>query len=145
MDPSRETQTKAVSILVIDDEPVLRLTFKHLLEDKGYRVWVAENGREGMEVFHRHPIDLVITDIVMPELDGFATIELLRSEAPTLPIIAMSAVADEREMQRSLTDPAFCCVSKPLNHRVLFSLVRAILVPSPSVETVREHSSASNP
>ena len=120
-----------IAILVIDDEPVLRLTFKHLLEGEGYRVWVASNGREGLEVFHSHPIDLVITDMVMPELDGFATIEALRREAPRLPIIAMSAVADEQRMARPLTDPSFCCVSKPVDQRVLFDLVRAILVPPP--------------
>jgi CheY-like chemotaxis protein len=121
-------------ILVIDDEPVLRLTFKYLLEGEGYRVWVAGNGAEGLAVFHQHPIDLVITDIVMPELDGFATIDCLRREAPMLPIIAMSAVATELTMDRPLTDPAFCCVSKPVNPRVLFELVRAILIPPPPAE-----------
>lgn len=131
MKHANDAETAAASILVIDDEPVLRLTFKYLLEGEGYRVWVAENGREGIEIFHERPIDLVITDIVMPELDGYNTIEALRRESPFLPIIAMSAVADERTMQRPLTDPAFCCVSKPLNQRVLFELVRAILVPSP--------------
>lgn len=126
-----DRRAQAHSILIIDDEPVLRLTFKYLLEGEGYCVWVAANGHDGLDIFHKHPIDLVITDIVMPELDGFATIDALRREAPSLPIIAMSAVAGEQAMQRPLTDPAFCCVSKPLNQRTLFELVRAILVPPP--------------
>lgn len=131
MNNSMNERTKARSILIIDDEPVLRLTFKYLLEGEGYRVWEAKNGRDGLDIFRKHPIDLVITDIVMPELDGFATIEALRREAPSLPIIAMSAVAGEQAMRRPMTDPAFCCVSKPLNQRTLFELVRAILVPLP--------------
>lgn len=131
MNNSTERRAHTHNILIIDDEPVLRLTFKYLLEGEGYCVWVAANGRDGLDIFHKHPIDLVITDIVMPELDGFATIEALRREAPSLPIIAMSAIAGEQAMQRPLTDPAFCCVSKPLNQRTLFELVRAILVPSP--------------
>jgi len=122
----------SAAILVIDDEPVLRLTFKYLLEGEGYRVWIASNGREGLDIFRAHPIDLVITDMVMPELDGFAMIETLRREAPLLPIIAMSAIADEGKMARPLTDPAFCCVSKPLDQNVLFDLVRAILMPPPA-------------
>ena len=123
-------------ILVIDDEPVLRITFKHLLEAQGYDVYVASNGREGLHVFRERPADLVITDIVMPVLDGFATIEALRKACPMLPIIAMSAVADENSMMRPLTDPAFCCVSKPFDQRMLIDLTRAILVPMPSVHEI---------
>lgn len=118
-------------ILVIDDEPVLRITFKLLLEAQGYDVYVAANGHEGLEIFRQQPVDLVITDILMPILDGFATIEALRKECPALPIIAMSAVADEVSMMRPLTDPAFCCVAKPLDQRMLIELTRAILIPAP--------------
>jgi CheY-like chemotaxis protein len=131
MSSSNGNTRKAARILVIDDEPVLRVTFKHLLEGEGYRVWTASNGREGLDIFRQHPVDLVITDIVMPEMDGYEIIENIRRESPGLPIIAMSAVAAEQQMQRPLTDPAFCCVSKPLDQRVLFDLVRAILVPPP--------------
>jgi CheY-like chemotaxis protein len=122
----------ATTILVIDDEPVLRLTFQRLLEGEGYRVLVASNGREGVEIFQAQDVDLVITDIVMPELDGFRTIEKLRALRPDLPIIAMSAIADEHAMARPLSEPAFCCVAKPVQTNVLFALVKAILEPLPA-------------
>lgn len=125
--------TRNKRILVIDDEPVLRITFQHLLEAQGYEVCVAANGQEGLDLFLEQPADLVITDILMPVLDGFATIEALRKASPTLPIIAMSAVADEKSMERPLTDPAFCCVAKPVNQHMLIDLTRAILVPSPDI------------
>lgn len=115
-------------ILVIDDEPVLRATFKHLLEDQGYRVWVAENGREGMRVyFEMHP-DIVITDMVMPDQDGFATIKLLRQDSPSLPIIAMSALVNE-EQENPLDTGALCYVTKPVDMNVLNKLIEAILEP----------------
>lgn len=127
---------KGANILVIDDEPVLRLTFKHLLEAYGYRIWIAMNGREGLNLFRQHPIDLVITDIVMPELDGFATIEALRREAPELPIIAMSAAVDEATMARPLTEPSFCCIRKPVDEGMLIDLIRAILTPTPAADDI---------
>ncbi len=127
---------RLANILVIDDEPVLRLTFKHLLGTHGYRVWIAENGREGLKLFRRHPIDLVVTDITMPVLDGFSTIEALRREAPALPIIAMSAAAAEKTTARPTTEPSFFCVRKPVDERMLVDLIRAILTPSPAVDAV---------
>jgi len=119
------------AILVIDDERVLRMTFQHLLESEGYRVTTAGNGREGLEKFPEAKPDLVITDMVMPEMDGFETIESLRRLDPDLPIIAMSALIEEDKMERSIGAGTFCCVSKPVDQRTLFDLVRAILTPSP--------------
>lgn len=122
----------SAAILVIDDEPVLRLTFSHLLEGEGFRVWTAGNGREGMEMFARVHPDLVITDMVMPEIDGAETIRRLRVAEPELPIIAMSAVMEETEMERPPEEGPFCCVRKPIDGRLLMALVRAILEPRPA-------------
>lgn len=124
-------QQTAAGILVIDDEPVLRLTIKHFLEQEGHRVWVAENGREGLELFRKFRPDVVVTDMVMPELDGVATIDLLRKEAPGLPIIAMSALVDLENIQVPLEDGAFCSVTKPVDQQMLADLIQAILLPAP--------------
>ncbi len=121
-------------ILVIDDEPVLRTTFKHMLEEEGYRVWVAQNGREGLELFRKNRPEIVITDMVMPVLDGFAMIDSLRRECPGLPIIAMSAFLEPEKMEKSLDSGAFCYLTKPVEMPVLFDLIRAILVPQPGLD-----------
>lgn len=123
----------AAGILVIDDEPVLRLTFQHILEDEGYRVWVASNGREGLEIFREKRPDLVITDMLMPELDGFGMIDVLRSESPTLPIIVISAMVDQDRMERPVEDGTFCALAKPVDQRLLSDVVRAMLMPAPDV------------
>lgn len=121
-------------ILVIDDEPVLRTTFKHMLEEEGYRVWVAKNGHEGLQLFRKNRPDIVITDMVMPEIDGFAIIDCLRRECPGLPIIAMSAFVQPEKMEKPLDSGAFCYLTKPVDMSVLFDLIRAILVPQPDLD-----------
>ena len=77
-------------ILVIDDQPQIRDNCREALEDAGHTVMVAADGQEGVGLYHREPVDLVIVDLYMPEQDGLATIRELHATAPRLPIIAMS-------------------------------------------------------
>jgi DNA-binding response OmpR family regulator len=91
--------SKPKRILVIDDEPSALDLIRRILEMDGYEVSEAKNGHAGVELFQRHPCDLVITDMVMPVKDGLQTIIDLRSEAPELPVIAISgggAISKER-------------------------------------------------
>jgi YesN/AraC family two-component response regulator len=75
-------------ILVIDDDDKVRDTLLQALDR--HSVIGAENGRRGLEIFHRTPFDLVITDIVMPEMDGIAVIRELRRRSPRTKILAIS-------------------------------------------------------
>jgi CheY-like chemotaxis protein len=78
------------SILVIDDDAPIRLLLKEALSRDGHAVRVAVDGIDGVRLFRTHSADLIITDLVMPEQDGLATIMELRRIEPQLPIIAMS-------------------------------------------------------
>lgn len=77
-------------IIVIEDEELVRYTLKLTLESVGHEVWEACNGREGVALVESTPCDLVITDIIMPEMEGIETISTLRSKSGQLPIIAVS-------------------------------------------------------
>ena len=77
-------------ILVIDDDSAARDTIVQVLEDGGYQVTSAEDGRVGLASFRREPPDLVITDIIMPEKEGIQTITEMRGERPGTKIIAIS-------------------------------------------------------
>jgi two-component system, chemotaxis family, chemotaxis protein CheY len=77
-------------ILVIDDQPQIRDNCREALEEAGHTVLVAADGQEGVQLYHRELVDLVILDLYMPKLDGLATIQTLRAATPGLPIIAMS-------------------------------------------------------
>jgi CheY-like chemotaxis protein len=78
-------------ILVIDDDPTMLTFISNLLEASGHAVVVAQDGRVGTKAFETDRFDLVITDIVMPEQEGIATIGALRRLSPTVPILAISA------------------------------------------------------
>lgn len=78
------------SVLVIDDDPLSRLAIAATLEDLGYQVLTAENGREGLDLFAAEPTDVVITDIYMPEKDGIEVIIGLREHLHIPKVIAIS-------------------------------------------------------
>jgi CheY-like chemotaxis protein len=77
-------------IFVFDDEPSILLMLKKMLEKAGHEVYLALNGREGIDLFKKHKPDLLITDIIMPEKEGLETILELRKKYPELKIIAIS-------------------------------------------------------
>lgn len=77
-------------ILVIEDEDMVRMTIKQILEKAGHEVDVASNGKHGLERQEANPADIVVTDIIMPEMDGVETTIELRSRFPQTKIIAIS-------------------------------------------------------
>jgi CheY-like chemotaxis protein len=77
-------------ILVIDDDVEMRLMLKEMLSRAGYEVLEAADGNAGMEMFRSAPTDIIITDIIMPEKDGWETIVELRKDFPEVKIIAIS-------------------------------------------------------
>jgi len=114
-------------IVLIDDEPVLRITFSHVLRKQGYEVWVAEDGLKGVYLCRQVHPHLVITDILMPGQGGFTTIETIRKEFPATQVIAMTATEGSscRELCRQLG--AICCVAKPVECALLLRFVTNLL------------------
>lgn len=94
-------QGRGELVLVVDDEAAVRITTQHVLEKQGYRVLMAENGRDGLRVFllHREHIAAVVTDLMMPEMGGLALVQALRDLSPGLTIIAATGLdgADKRD------------------------------------------------
>lgn len=80
-------------LLVVDDDADMRLTLKLSLELAGYTVDVAGNGRDALEVQRARPAEVLITDIFMPDADGFEAIDLFRREFPRTKIIVVSGGA----------------------------------------------------
>ncbi len=77
-------------ILVIDDEADICAFLQERLTLEGYQVQTALNGRKGLQLYDDHQVDLVITDVLMPEVDGLEVVRTLRRLNATLPIVAMS-------------------------------------------------------
>lgn len=77
-------------ILVIDDEPSLRLIIRRILERAGHSVLDASDGRDGVALTQAQDFDVIITDLLMPDMDGIETIREIRVHRPSTPILAMS-------------------------------------------------------
>jgi CheY-like chemotaxis protein len=78
------------SILVIDDDPTIQMLLAQFLTAKGHKVLQAENGKIGMRLVEQHAPDLIITDILMPEMDGLEILMAIRKINAAVPIIAIS-------------------------------------------------------
>lgn len=77
-------------ILIIEDESNIRQLVKEIVESIGHEATIAANGQEGIEAYRKDPVDLVITDIVMPEKDGVETIRELKHHHPNVKVIAIT-------------------------------------------------------
>lgn len=90
--PSRRMphESNMSRILLIDDDPAVRDTIASILTAAGYGVTTAPGGRAGLDAIDAGGIDLVITDLLMPDMEGLETIRMLRQRAPEVPVIAIS-------------------------------------------------------
>ena len=116
-------------ILVVDDQATVRTIVKKTLEAAGYTVDTADNGLLALQAIDKDPPALVITDIMMPELDGLELVEGLRhrSETHALPIIFMTASDDPQHFARSLNIKAKQFMSKPFSREELLKRVQMII------------------
>lgn len=85
-----------MKILVVDDDPAIRMLYKEELEDEGYEVVVASSGEEALKLFDEVEPDLVTLDILMPDMDGIQVLRKMKEKKPRLPII-MSTAYDYRD------------------------------------------------
>lgn len=116
----------AKRILIVDDEPrYLRLLEANLRTD-GYEVVTAQDGLQAVETFSNQPIDLILLDIMMPNLDGFSTCQRIR-EFSNVPIIMLTAKGEEQDRVRGLDLGADDYLVKPFSATELLARVRAVL------------------
>jgi DNA-binding response OmpR family regulator len=113
-------------VLVIDDDVVTRELVRGVLERAGHEVREAADGRAGLRELYAHTPDLVILDIEMPELDGWATLERIR-DLSDVPVLMLTARAAELERVRGLHGGADDYVVKPFGHQELAARVQALL------------------
>jgi len=118
------------SILIIDDEPQIRSMIRLILERAGYSVMEAADGVEGIRRFRENPVNLIITDLIMPNKDGIGMIIELKKEFPDARIIAMSGGGLNRPegyLRGAQKLGAACTLSKPINRQELLRVVRDTL------------------
>ena len=109
------------SVLVVDDSPMVRSLHAFMLESAGYRVREAENGGDGLEQLLREPVDLLVTDINMPVMDGYELCRRVRAlpEYRDLPILMISTESQARDKARGFEAGANLYLVKPVDRDVL--------------------------
>jgi CheY-like chemotaxis protein len=111
-------------ILIVDDSVEVRSFLTDLLEEEGYVVIQASNGKEGQECLRKTAIDLIITDLVMPEQEGLETIRSIRRNWPQIPVIAMSGNHNYLDVARKLGAQAV--FPKPIETAAILEEVRRL-------------------
>lgn len=116
------------TVLVVDDNSLIVEMLQQLLEPH-YLVQVAANGKLGVEWARRHRPDVVLMDLTMPVMDGFAAITALRADAATakVPIIALSARGDREDVDRALRVGADAHQKKPVEEKELLAEIARLL------------------
>jgi PAS domain S-box-containing protein len=102
------------TILLIDDEPPVRASFKNFLEDHNYRVLTAENGKIGLDIFCRQQPDLVVVDLRMPQMDGLEVLAVLHEKSPETPVIVASGTGNISDVVEALHRGAWDFILKPI-------------------------------
>jgi DNA-binding response OmpR family regulator len=125
-------------ILLIDDDETIRAVLSLTLERAGHTVILAGDGREGLRYLEQNSVDLVVTDIVMPETEGMELIQRLRTTRPHLKIIVMSGggrLRDTSYLESATLLGANYALTKPFGGALLLAAVEAVLGGKPGDES----------
>jgi DNA-binding NtrC family response regulator len=114
-------------ILVVEDDSTVGESIRLLLRKKGYVIHLASNGKEALILFRREMIDLVITDLVMPKMDGIELLESVKALRPETEVIVISAQGTIEKAVQAMKLGAFDFIQKPINPRVISLVVERAL------------------
>ncbi len=119
--------SSAPFILIIEDEPTITEFLKTGLTYEGYQVLVAENGRDGLDSLKNHDIDLIILDIMLPDIDGFEVCRRIRAKGINIPILMLTAKKEISDRVKGLDLGADDYLTKPFSFDELLARIRALL------------------
>lgn len=123
------SSTDQKQLLLIDDDPNLILLVKDYLEFRGYQVVTAENGREALDILEAKTPDMIICDVMMPEMDGYAFVQHVRENPKTdwIPVLFLSAKGQSQDRVKGLNTGADVYMVKPFEPEELVAQVESSL------------------
>ena len=129
MENPKKKQNIGVEILIVEDSPTQALHLKYILEQHDYAVTVARNGRDALEYMKTHKPTIAISDILMPEMDGYELCRQIRQDENLkyIPVILLTQLVDPRDVIRGLLSGADNFVTKPYSEQFLISRIQYIL------------------
>ncbi|MEM7034090.1 MAG: response regulator, partial [Chloroflexota bacterium] len=110
---------KGKTVLIIDDHPTNLSVIAEFLENEGFEIMVAQDGKQGMEQAYLGQPDIILLDVMMPEIDGFETCHLLKQDerTKTIPVIFLTALANENDKVKGFEAGAVDYITKPIQHQ----------------------------
>ena len=114
-------------ILVAEDDHAIRTLITTKLKQENYTIYTAENGEEALSVMEKHQVDLLISDIMMPVMDGYSLVKALRETKHTLPILMITAKSQLESLEEAFTLGVDDYMVKPIRLEELALRVRALL------------------
>lgn len=116
-------------VLIVDDEPNILMSLEFLMKKKGYEVFIARNGAEAIKIIEEEFPDLVLLDIMMPDVDGYEVCEYVKGK-PVLKeirIVFLSAKTKETDIKKGLDMGADLYLTKPFSNKELMKQVESLL------------------
>ncbi|TPG65954.1 response regulator transcription factor [Hymenobacter nivis] len=124
---------KTPHILIVDDEPNIVMSLEFLMRKNGYQVGIARNGTEALAAIAETPFDLVLLDVMMPDVDGYQVCRQLRQrpDRAATKVVFLSAKSRDADVQKGYDVGADLYVPKPFSTRQLMEKVRELLAIGP--------------
>ncbi len=102
-----------ISILVVDDEALIRNLLEQVLTKEGYRVLLAQDGREALDIVGANKVDIVVSDMMMPRLNGMELLKILKRDRPAIGVVVMTGDGDAFSVKDALLSGADEYITKP--------------------------------
>jgi len=117
-----------MNLLVVDDDDALRIVVTDLLLKEGYKITTASGGREAIDLLNKNRFDLVLLDIIMPDVDGFSVLKLIKAEHPKVKVIMLTAYSELKMAVESKKLGADDFIAKPYMREDLLKSVQLALL-----------------
>jgi PAS domain S-box-containing protein len=130
MSNNSQPENAGIEILIVDDSPTQAEYLKYKMEKHDFITFTAGNGEEALEVMHKHKPAVVISDIVMPRMDGYELCRQIKADTrfKDIPVVLLTSLTDSKDVMRSLECGADNFVHKSCNEDYLFNLINRLLV-----------------
>ncbi len=116
-----------MKVLVVEDDPDVRLLLQTLVAEEGHTVEVAVDGAAGLDAFRQLRPQLVLSDIIMPHMEGLEFVQKVTSKKPNLPIVVMSGFANDHYLTAASYFGAVCKLTKPFETNELLDAIKCAL------------------
>jgi CheY-like chemotaxis protein len=122
-------ETRPIKVITIDDEPCVRALIRHTLLRENYEVVEARNGREGLTAIRREMPDVILLDVVMPDMSGLEALHLIRTDGAIahIPVLLLSGYKDTEKLAQALEQPRTDFLPKPFLLEELRVRVRSLI------------------